>query len=272
MLPNFLIVGAQKAASSWLKVCLQEHPDVYIYEQGEIHFFNDHFEKGVAWYESHFDDWSGQKAVGEKSPIYLSHPDTPGRIKEVLGDVKLIVSLRHPVNRAYSEYWHILESGRIPANVEFRTFYQQRDQLHNRGNYIVHLKRYFEHFPRENILVLIFEEMKQHPQEAIAECLTFLNVDPQFTPDKLRSKVNKSKDVSVLQRQLRNIRLGMKSLPPNLQRPLINIGRSIFSFLPKQRNYVSLSEDTRQELLNDFLPGIKQLESLLGRELSIWYT
>ncbi len=284
MLPNFLIIGTQKAATSWLAKCLGEHPDVFMGKVKEIHFFNRRFETGLAWYESHFSDWAGQAVIGEATPGYLDHPDAPGRIQATLGyEVKLIASLRHPVDRAYSAFWHHMRRGRLPADADFRTVFQQegdRFGLRSRGYYFTHLSRYLEYFPRENLWILIYEEIKRDPLKAISDCLEFLGVDSQFVPDALNRRVNRGTDLKRFHSQAMALGLTVAAktnlLPRGFQEPFRAIGRRafehlIFKRLPKQKEYVPLDEELRQELLGDFMPDIIQLEGLLNRNLSIWY-
>jgi hypothetical protein len=283
MLPNFLIIGTQKAATSWLARCLGEHPDVFMVGIKEIHFFNHRFERGLAWYESHFSDWAGQSVIGEATPGYINHPDAPGRIKATLGEeVKLIASLRHPVHRAYSAFWHYVRGGRISANADFRTVFQQSDQvgLRSRGDYFTHLSRYLEYFPRKNLLILIYEEIKRDALKAVSDCLEFLGVDSQFVPSTLNSRVNKGTDPRLFHSQAMALRRTVAAktdlLPRGLREPFRAVGRHAFEHLilkrlPKQNSYVPLDENLRQELLSEFMPGIIQLEGLLGRDLSIWY-
>lgn len=287
MLPNFLIIGAQKAATSWLATCLGEHPDVFIVGEKEIHFFNHYFDRGLAWYESHFESWSGQAAIGEATPGYINYPATPGRIQATLGNrVKFIASLRNPVDRAHSAFWHYVCRGDIPAEIDFLTAFRRGDQfgldrfgLYDRGDYFEHLRRYFEYFPRENFLTLIYEEVLQDSQAAISNCLEFLDLDPNFVPAALSDRVNKGRDLRLFHSHALALRETVVSrtalLPESIRSPLKGIGRrafaEIFRRLPKKNSYTPLPDDVRQELLNDFMPGIKQLEQLLDRDLSIWY-
>ena len=283
MLPNFLIIGAQKAATSWLAQCLGEHPDVFMAEQKEIHFFNHYFDRGLVWYESHFSEWTGQTTVGEATPGYLSHPDAPGRIKATLGGgVKLIASLRHPVDRAYSAYWHHVRLGKIPVNADFHTALEQDDQvgLRSRGDYFTHLSRYLEYFQREDLLILIYEEIKGDPQKAVSGCLEFLGTDSQFVPDTLNSRVNKGTDIRLFHSWAVKLRRSVAAtrylLPRGFREPFRAVGSRAFEHLvlkrlPEQKRRIPLDEDLRQELLGGFMPGIVKLEELLNVDLSIWY-
>ncbi len=283
MLPNFLIIGTQKAATSWLARCLGEHPDVFMFDEKEIHFFNHRFEEGLTWYEQHFRDYSNQVAVGEATPGYISHPDAPDRIQATLGnEIKLIASLRHPVDRAYSAFGQYLRRGEVPPDTDFRTLFLQEDQfgLRSRGDYLANLKRYLTYFPRENLLILIYEEFKKDDHKAIRDCLDFLEVDSQFVPQSLKVKVNKGTDQRLFHGQAialrRYVAVKIKQLPKSIREPVLEVGRHTFKEfilkqLPKQNSYKPLDHELRQELLQVFMPDINQLEDLIGKDLSVWY-
>ncbi len=287
MLPNFLIIGAQKAATSWIARSLDQHPDVFVVGT-EVYFFNQHFSKGLDWYEAQFRDWSGQSRVGEKTPGYLYHPEVPARVYETLGrDVKLIACLRHPVDRAYSAFWQYTWKDGIPENADFRTFFlsNKLPDLHDRGLYFTQLRRYLDIFPRENLLVLIYEELNQDRQRAMTDCLEFLGVNTtapdafHFDAQKLDQKVNRGRELRKFQNQAENLRSSVadkvKLLPRPIREPVLTAGRLAFEHLvlkqlPKKRDYAPLDENVRQELLVSFIPDIRRLEELLGRDLSVW--
>jgi hypothetical protein len=283
MLPNFLIIGVQKAATTWLAQCLGEHPNVFMSDKKELFFFDNYFDKGLAWYEAHFDEWAGEAAIGEATPGYIFSLEAPGRIKAVLGDeAKLIVSLRHPVDRAYSAFGQYMRQGRVPAKTDFPTFFRQGDPLNmrRRGHYVADLKRYLTHFPRENLLVLIYEELKEDNRQAIGDCFAFLGVDPQFIPESLTVKANKGISQRIFHSQAdalrRYVAAKVKLLPRGLEEPVSGVGRRayrhlILERLPVQTRYEPPDPELRQELVRDFMPDIRQLEDLLDRDLSAWY-
>jgi len=274
MLPNFLIIGVQKGATTWFAKSLGEHSDIFMVDQKETHFFDRHFENGVDWYEAQFKNWSGQRAIGEATPGYIYYKDIPAKIRTTLGNkVKLIVSLRHPVDRAYSAFWMFLSRGVIPADSDFRTLFYQGDHgLQKRGYYFEQLSRYLKYFPRENLLILIYEEMRENSQQALSRGLEFLKADSQFLPDTLNAKVNKRIDMSMFHHQIWGLRRALRMLPRSVEKPLSSFGRHILKWWPKQKTYEPLAEDLRQELFNEYNPDIEQLENLLGRDLSIWET
>lgn len=115
-LPDFLVIGAQKAGTSWFGENLAGHPDVFMAPR-EAHYFNRNHARGVDWYRAQLAGQAGERAVGEGTPCYLFDESTPARIRETLGSaVKVIVTLRHPVDRAYSGFWNALASGRLASD------------------------------------------------------------------------------------------------------------------------------------------------------------
>ena len=274
MLPNFLIIGAQKAGTTWLARCLGEHPDVFIPEIKEIYYFDRHYDKGQAWYEAYFEPWSGEKAVGEGTVGYILSTNAPGRIHATLGrEVKLIASLRHPVERAYSAYRMFLSRGRIPYNMDFRTFVRDDVRTSRRqSTYTPQLERYLSLFARDHLLVLIYEEIYQDTQKALDTCAVYLGVEPGFTPPSVRNRVNNSIDVSVMHNQVWSLRRAIKALPPAIERPLAQAGKHLFNRLPKKKRWAPLTPELKAELNRDFEDDIAQLEELLERDLNVWRT
>src|SRR4029453_7441663 len=120
VLPDFVIVGAQKGGTVWLTDCLREHPDVYMSpDVHEMFFFARYFDRGVEWYARYFRGYGGQRRIGETTSTYLAHPLVPGRLRQVLPQATVIVSLRNPLDRAWSRYLHLWRKGDIPAGLSF---------------------------------------------------------------------------------------------------------------------------------------------------------
>ena len=108
MLPNFLVIGSQKAGTTSIYHVLKAHPQIFQPERKEINYFfhEEEYAKGENWYRQYFENIpEGVKALGEATPGYIVHPEAPARIHRLLPDAKLILTVRHPVNRAYSQYW-----------------------------------------------------------------------------------------------------------------------------------------------------------------------
>ncbi|MFC1531524.1 sulfotransferase domain-containing protein [Gemmatimonadota bacterium] len=270
MLPNFLVIGAQKAASSWLAAWLGANPDIFMW-RAEIHFFNARYERGISWYEHHFRHWSGQPLVGEKSPLYLSDPSSPRRIRSVLGDnVKMLASLRHPVDRAYSAYWHGIKHNRIPPQTEFPAALRLVPSLRLNSEYSRQVERYQATFRGDQLLFQILEETNQDRVAALRQCLEFLGVDPAWASAAAERRVNESKEVRRFSGPAYRISRRLNRLPAPVRGTLKTAGRAVFRAFPVERQYRILSAEVRADLMEGFRPDVARLEQLLRRDLSIW--
>jgi len=122
VLPDFIVCGAQQSGTSYLYKCLSRHPQVAPARQKEVHYFDYNYHQSVAWYRSHFPTSPAKHSAarlrgrrwvtGEGSPYYLFYPRAPERIQALLPNVRLIVLLRNPVDRAYAHYRHEIKRGR----------------------------------------------------------------------------------------------------------------------------------------------------------------
>lgn len=202
-LPDYLIVGAQKAGTTSLYDYLVEHPDVLPAATKEVHYFDLHYRKGVNWYRGHFPPRArgGPNAVtGEASPYYLFHPHTPRRAAELLPDAKLIVLLRHPVDRAYSAHNHELTLGnetlpfeeaiereperlageleRLEAEPLYWSYAWGHHAYLERSRYASQIRRWLACFPREQFLFLRAEDLFADPATVYAKTLDFLGLEP----------------------------------------------------------------------------------------------
>lgn len=181
MLPNFLVCGAQKAATTSLYAYLRQHPQIYLPETKELNYFNLNWDKSLAWYEDLFASWSGQPAVGEVSPLYIWEEQVPERIAQTLDSPRLIFLLRNPIDRAYSNYWfNVSRAAQNPA-VGFSQAIRNKEGEYrylSKGLYGQQLTRYAALFPRERLLVLYTEDLKSNPHTTLKRVFEFLDVVP----------------------------------------------------------------------------------------------
>ena len=208
VLPNFLIVGAQKCGTTWLASLLRQHPDVYMPE-AEIHFFDKacHYARGTDWYERHFAGARDEKAIGEKTPDYFwangqggeGHlPNVHRNIHNVLPDAKLIVALKNPVERAISAVKHIIRSGRISPfhKIDDLLVGEKRDLLEGygvfeMGKFHTLLEAYLELFEPDQILILVFEEdIVENPSRGLRKVCRFLDIEPSWEFSNMDAKAN----------------------------------------------------------------------------------
>eukprot|EP01132_Coremiostelium_polycephalum_P004910 gene4910-6121_t len=109
-LPNFIIIGTMKSGTTFLDYYLQKHPQIAKHSKKEIWFFNSFYSSGIEWYANHFEPImnfnteQGQKVIGEATPFYINSPYTAARMYSTLRNVKIIITLRDPVDRCLSQY------------------------------------------------------------------------------------------------------------------------------------------------------------------------
>jgi Sulfotransferase family len=205
MLPNFIVIGAAKAGTTALYWYLADHPEVFMSRVKETNYFafgrdangqllygdpaHHQFPvKSLSEYEGLFADTGNAVAIGEASPIYLECPQSAARIRETLPSARIVCILRHPVDRAYSDYQMYLRSrGRRldPDSDLTATSVWARPDSHwmRTSRYHEQLTRYFEAFPRSRIHVLLFDDLKRSALPVMRDLYRFLNVDPGFEPD-----------------------------------------------------------------------------------------
>lgn len=187
---DFIGVGAQKSGTSWVYTCLYEHPEVCIPIK-EIHFFSrPRFEKGKEWYESHFKKCDESKKSGEFSTSYLYSVEAPERIYNLYPDAKLIAILRNPMDRAISQYRNAIKAGEITESVTFEAFILQEKSVIEQGRYHEQLQRYYSLFPQEQLLVLVYEDMRKNPELFMKQIYQFLGINSDFKASMLNHEVN----------------------------------------------------------------------------------
>jgi hypothetical protein len=186
---DFLIIGAQKAGTTSLRAFLESIPAHVKVSKTEYHFwnregqYNDGF--GLSGYMENFAEASEKQLVGEKSPSYLGSYEAPARIHKHFPNVKLIAILRNPAERAYSAYWHGRRVGAIDPKISFLQSIQNHRKNHGKpygdlvtpGLYSQHLARYHEFFPKDQILVLDFQQLLAEPTEELTKSISFLGLD-----------------------------------------------------------------------------------------------
>lgn len=187
---DFIGIGAQKSGTSWAYACLYEHPEICAPVK-EIHFFSrPRFEKGQSWYERHFSACAAGKKKGEFSTSYLYSKETPVRIHELYPDVKLIAIVRNPIARAVSHYRNAIKSGEISDAVTFAQFSQTEKSDLEQGKYYEQILRYIAVFPKEQIRVCVYEDIKKDPKVFMQSIYQFLEVDDTFESSMLYSEIN----------------------------------------------------------------------------------
>lgn len=284
---NFLLIGAQKSGTTWLAAMLAEHPEIFRPKQKELHYFNKYtnYARGPAWYLEHFRGVRGEKAVGECTPNYLWVCDAPPEVQDerrhrgkpplefvidenqirdvhervhaLLPDVRLIVSLRNPVDRAISGFMHAIRARRIPPSSNILDV-GGKEGILGMGFYYRHLEKWMSLFPREHFLILVYEEdIEQNRDRTIARLYRHLRVS-HFRPVRSGQRFNASATGSYLRTSYYAPRLA----------------RRLFRRFPRLNDLkildVKISADDRKELVEIYRSENRRLEELLGRALPCW--
>jgi hypothetical protein len=191
---DFVCIGAQKCATTWLHDVLATHPDVAMpHEVKEVDFFSAKFDRGYQWYERHFAPDTAARLRGEVSPSYLCSTDAPARVKAYNPAMKIVLIARDPIARAISNHKHEVRIGHLVGDdLSFETGLANNPMYVEQGLYATHLGRWLEFFPGNQVLVLKFETLKTEPSSALAEVCEFLGVGAYDGGSALTARPNPS--------------------------------------------------------------------------------
>lgn len=286
--PNFFIVGAAKAGTSSLHAYLSCHPQVFMPGLKEPHYFAD-FEvspeqdnflpviRKRSDYHELFKGSGGYAAVGEASPSYLCDPEAAERIKSAIPTAKIIISLRNPVERAYSHY--LMDFNRGSETLPFERALEadsarlkrgwgKSPQYIDLGLYARQVESFLREFGRDRVLVILFEDLVRNTRGTMQEIAQFLGIDPFAYPESAFVQVHNPYEESrgrvaraIL--RMRPLRVWAKNwIPRELRTAFRN--RFLFAAKPKTQ----LSRDTKRLLAARFEKDLQLLEGLLQRDLS----
>jgi len=288
-MPNFFIIGAQKAGTTSLYHYLDQHPQVYMSPVKEPHFFEGMYSE-YRWpghriapvtdlrdYLALFEGVSDETVIGEASTSYLYSPRAPGLIKRSIPDAKLIAVLRNPADRAYSNYVHLVRLGLEPLPSFADALQAEEGRMQDKwgpmwyykqkGYYHAQIERYFDEFDRDQVMVNLYDDLKGESFGMLRGIFRFLDVDETFVPD-----TSTEHNLSGLPRN-KTLYLQVKKLttryPGLLER-----------FLParpyryaKSRFFVKpppFPAEVRRQLIESYREDVLKLQELIGRDLSLW--
>ena len=300
--PNLFIVGEPKSGTTAMHSFLSQHPEIFMSEPKEPHHFEADFQaegKGCKGYRKHFryldeDKYlglfkkaGGYKVIGESSTDYLYSKAAAKRIASFSPAAKILIMLREPVDFLYSlhseylfhmteditDFWKALEAEkerkqgkRIPKNAPYPSylFYSERIK------YADHIKRYLDHFPKKNIMSILFEDFRKDNLGAYQKVLRFLEVDASFTPEfetiNQQRKVRHQKTKSVIDTTL--YPAAKKLVPKALYRKLSSVYRNVvFDYEPRS----PLDTALESKLKRSFRPEVEKTQKLIKKDLiKIW--
>ncbi|MBS1729186.1 MAG: sulfotransferase [Bacteroidetes bacterium] len=298
MLPDFLVAGPPKCASTSLHFYLNQHPEIFMSPEKEINFFNRHYHKGFDFYSSHFKNAAPGQKIGEATPEYAFLPFASDRIKKDLPDVKIILCFRNPVERAFSDWLMLWDAGveiddfktcidfnlKQMETISFdgekgaQVWFDRVNHLHQGEKWVRSylqagmngsiLEDYLSKFSQNQVKYIFMDDLVSHVDETLKDLFRFLQVDEQFVvPDK--DEKNFYYDRKAYRSLIKII--GVKParriahlMPDNL--------KNVFKQKKSQVKKKWVLEDAERKRLKDiFKPDIQKLEHLTGRNLKHWY-
>jgi hypothetical protein len=290
-MPNFFIVGAARSGTTSLDRYLSQHPEIFITSRKDAHFFAaEHFSctgpgdevmnrkvmRDEGQYAQLFAGVTGEKAIGESSAFYLCLPGTAERIAQAVPDAKILITLREPVDRAYSAYMLLARDGR--EVLRFEEGLSKEAERKQQGfepmwwytelsRYATQVERYLEVFGPEQVKVLLYEEFYAHPEQRLREVFAFLGVkEDVLINTSVRynvSGVPKSRRLhTLLYKLIDNPNSLAKRVKPALAWKAM--GRFLLQPIPK------MNPQTNAQLKAYFVEDVAKLEDLLQQKLLCW--
>jgi hypothetical protein len=190
--PNFFVIGCQRCGTTWLYEALKQHSQVYLPKEKELHFFDWNHDKGWDWYKSFYEGVESEIAIGEITPSYIYNQEACLELYNNFPEAKLILVVRNPVERAFSQY--LRHKNALLFNLSFEEAIIEYPHLIKRGLYYQQLLKYIEKFPKSKIKVLVYENLISAPKTYMNELLEFLGVEKEDITTIIQSqKVNQAR-------------------------------------------------------------------------------
>ena len=273
-LPTFLGIGVPRGGTTWLHTLLASHPEVYMpTRRKEIRFFEKYYERGVSWYSTFFcppEQAERYRAIGEISTQYYDCKACPQRIFTTLPQSKLIIMLRHPVNRAYSHYGFVMQRRNYQGS--FREFLASRHAALEKGFYSQYLKQYLRYFDRNQILALVFEDVFTDIINTKKTIANFLDIDiDKFPSSPTNGKINASTVPTHQSLYGFVVKTGRRLRKQNLE-PVVDfvMRLGIQRILSKGSSMQPLDQELKKELSRSYYQEFDELEQCMQIDLSSW--
>jgi len=285
-LPKFVGIGAPRCGTRWLAEALAQHPEISVINR-EVYFFtqrrvvHSNWNQGVRWYSNLVEDslQPGVVTWGEITPFYLFDVETPKLMHDVVPDAKLICCLRDQSERAYSWYRLFLHfnPSLFGTDFSFRSFLTYSNEVYGReGFYLEHILRYLELFPRQSMLILLYDDLQTNPVSYIQEVYRFLGVAADFVPSASRKATNlmelhvpRSRALLKAARSVKHSNMPGKALVAGLGSRLVKANQRHIarSALPERHR---LDPEMRERMSEMYGRHNEELGRFLGRDLSHW--
>lgn len=276
MLPTFIVVGAKKAGTTSLHRYLQDHPDVWLPAAKRTSFFStERWDLGADWYEAQFEPGRHHRARGEICTSYTRYPivdGVPYRMRQIVPDVRLVYLVRHPIERLVSHYRHALIEGWERRPIDEAVLANPAEFV-ARSRYHLQIERYLEHFPRDQLLVITSEALRDERLATLGAVFEHLGVDPRHRPTTLDVSFNRTDDMRSEGPMVQRLRRSSPYLAIRERLPsrLRDRGWALTTRIPTfADDRFELSPDVRSILVERLRPDVQALSELLGEGFDGW--
>jgi hypothetical protein len=264
--PNFLVVGSQRCGTTWLDAALREHPEVYLPTNKQSYFFDRNYQIGIESYLQIFQNVNrrSHKAIGEVATGYCLIDAIPNMHKE-LPDIKLIMIMRNPIERAYSNF---LIRQHEEGWSDFKSAIDNSPDLIERGLYWTQINELLKYYKKENILFLLYDDLSKSNQNTIQNVFKFLGVKSEFQPSIIGKRKN-----SALFPKVRKLlhKLGLKTLIVKLSQSFFgDIIRGLAMRAKSRGNLDSIDKEIALELNEVFKASNHNVLNMLERNVNLW--
>lgn len=266
-LPDFIIAGAAKSATTWLQQSLMQSPRVSM-PSHEPHFFSRRYEEGIETYLTELGPAGPGVLLGEKSNSYLTEPAAAGRIHRHVPGVRLIFQLRNPVARAYSDYLMLLRRGSVDCDIDrhLHPRHASAERFLSDGCYARHLSRFYELFAPEQILLLRYEDILTAPQTQLDRFARHLGLTERLAPP-LSGRVKDAR-AAVVPRPLRQL---LRPIRPVLDPVRQTLPMRWFrGLVARPEAYPEFHADLRKAVAEFYSPQVDALQQLTGMDFTAW--
>jgi hypothetical protein len=273
---NFIGIGSGKCGSTWLYKNLVSHPEICDANLKELNYFSDLYEEQpFSWYEAQFKGCACGLIRGEFSVTYISHPQAPQRVLRHVPKARILVIVRDPVKRTFSNFLHSQRKGDIANDLPFEQYIQNEDNLAP-GRYAEHLERWFAIFPAQQILVVVLEHFLRDQLAGYRSIFEFIGLeDVGFVPPHYNSRSNEARSyrfLTVENLMVRTYRWLSRRGYTRLVKVILDsgMGYALRWLNSGSRELPQIDRDSQDRLARYFSPYNNKLATLLGRDLSCW--
>lgn len=270
-LPSFIVIGAMKSGTTSIHAYLAAHPQVFMTEIKEPHFFDWEWERGLDWYRAMFEDAGPALARGEASATYTTSRRTAliaERMRDLIPDARFVYLLRNPVERIRSHY-----AFRVLYFDEQRPIEQavhEDDRYLRASRYADHLEAFHTSYPRDRFLLLTSEELRHDRAATMRRAFTFIGVDPDAPIEAMETEHFRTREVRKPRPWARRALAIAHRTPIHFLPGAWNLRLYRAMWQPIRSSKSVLDADLEQWLWDQLAPQVERLRDLTDQPLTLW--